>query len=162
MQPYLKNNVRSSQRGVSLIEVLVAFLLLSIGLLGMSALQINSLKNINSSMQRSQANILAHFMMDAMRANVILAQSGYYNFGSLGSPNIPVCAVPLESSLPANDKRVWMIAMRDILGSLDSTCGFINCVPMPGITKCTVQIYWSDTHGDFVDNKHMLEIRSKL
>ncbi|KJS64413.1 MAG: hypothetical protein JM57_13890, partial [Comamonadaceae bacterium BICA1-1] len=57
------------QRGASLIEVLVAFLLLTFGLLGMSAMQINALQNNHSALQRSQASMLAHFKMDAMRAN---------------------------------------------------------------------------------------------
>ncbi|OYX52552.1 MAG: type IV pilus modification protein PilV, partial [Comamonadaceae bacterium 32-67-11] len=77
------------QRGASLIEVLVAFLLLTFGLLGMSAMQINALQNNHSALQRSQASMLAHFKMDAMRANRVDAITGLYNMGAL--PNSRIC-----------------------------------------------------------------------
>jgi len=148
------------QRGASLIEVLVAFLLLSIGLLGMSALQINALQNSHSSLQRSQATMLAHFMMDAMRANAAAARNGNYNLGTL--PNTPVCVAPADTSLPTHDQRVWMLAMRDILGQVDSTCGLIHCVAAAVGTQCTVQVYWDDSRGTGGAAPQMIEIRSLL
>lgn len=46
-------------RGLSLIEILVALLVLSIGLAGMAALHLNSLKNVSSSYYRSLASTIA-------------------------------------------------------------------------------------------------------
>lgn len=45
--------------GLSLIEILVALLVLSIGLAGMAALHLNSLKNVSSSYYRSLASTIA-------------------------------------------------------------------------------------------------------
>ncbi len=157
-----------SQRGASLIEVLVAFLLLSLGLLGMSALQINALQNSHSSLQRSQATMLAHFMMDAMRANAATARTGGYNLGVLGNPgppalpSVPVCVVPAAASLPTHDQRAWMLAMRNILGQANTTCGLISCAAVAGGTQCTVQVYWDDTRGTGGAAAQMIEIRSLL
>lgn len=59
----------SAQRGFSLIEVLVALLVMSIGLLGAAALQLNALKYTDSSAMRTQASFIAYDMLDRIRAN---------------------------------------------------------------------------------------------
>ena len=58
-----------AQSGVGLIEVLVAVLVLSIGFLGIAALQAMSLSTNNSDMARSMATIASYSIMDAMRAD---------------------------------------------------------------------------------------------
>ena len=57
------------QQGTTLIEVLVALLVLAIGLLGAAALQLNALKYTDSSRLSSQASFVAYDMMDRIRAN---------------------------------------------------------------------------------------------
>ena len=58
-----------AQRGVALIEVLIAFLILSVGLVGFSALQVRAVKATQSSLQRNDAAMLANFILESMRAN---------------------------------------------------------------------------------------------
>ncbi len=58
-----------SLRGFSLIEVLVALAVLSIGLLGLAALQTIGLKLNHQSYERTQAVIQAYDIIDRMRAN---------------------------------------------------------------------------------------------
>ena len=62
------NNTIQSQ-GFSLVEVLVALLVLSIGLLGLAALQTTSLQYNTGSYLRTQATFLAYDIIDRMRAN---------------------------------------------------------------------------------------------
>ena len=62
-----KNKTQS--RGFSLVEVLVALLVLSIGLLGLAALQTTSLQYNTGSYFRTQATFLAYDIIDRMRAN---------------------------------------------------------------------------------------------
>ncbi|MBK1719528.1 type IV pilus modification protein PilV [Thiocystis violacea] len=64
------------QQGFTLIEVLIAALVLSIGLLGLAGLQAISQKLNYSAYQRSQAASLAYEIADAIRANAANA-SGY-------------------------------------------------------------------------------------
>jgi type IV pilus assembly protein PilV len=58
------------QRGVSLMEVLVSVLVVSLGLLGAVALQATALRNNQGSYERTQTAILTQGIFDAMRANM--------------------------------------------------------------------------------------------
>ena len=60
---------RKNQRGTTLIETLVALVVLSVGLLGIAALQMTSLRNNRGAHLRSQAQVLAYDIADRMRAN---------------------------------------------------------------------------------------------
>ncbi|MBM6443332.1 type IV pilus modification protein PilV [Pseudomonas mohnii] len=60
---------KGAQEGMTLIEVLVALLILSVGLLGAAALQLNALKYTDSARMTSQASFIAYDMMDRIRAN---------------------------------------------------------------------------------------------
>ncbi|SDU20481.1 type IV pilus modification protein PilV [Halopseudomonas salegens] len=59
----------TSQRGVSLLEVLVAVLVLAIGVLGAAVLQLNALRYNASAGHTTQSTFIAYDMLDRMRAN---------------------------------------------------------------------------------------------
>lgn len=65
-----------NQQGFSLIEVLVALLVLSIGLLGLAALQTTSLKYNTESYFRTQATYFVYDIVDRMRSNSASVASG--------------------------------------------------------------------------------------
>ncbi|MBV4523547.1 type IV pilus modification protein PilV [Pseudomonas sp. SWRI74] len=65
MRPWSK----PAQDGMTLIEVLVALVILSVGLLGAAAFQLNALKYTDSARMTSQASFIAYDMMDRIRAN---------------------------------------------------------------------------------------------
>ncbi|WP_448089411.1 type IV pilus modification protein PilV [Pseudomonas azerbaijanoccidentalis] len=65
MRPWCK----PAQDGMTLIEVLVALVILSVGLLGAAAFQLNALKYTDSARMTSQASFIAYDMMDRIRAN---------------------------------------------------------------------------------------------
>lgn len=60
----------NKQRGVSLVEVLVAVLVLSVGVIGMAGLQVQALQASTDSSQRTTALILARSIVGQMRSNV--------------------------------------------------------------------------------------------
>jgi len=72
-------NPRNRQAGVSLVEVLVSALIVSIGLVGVAGLQVASLKNNQTALMRSQATSLAYDLADRMRSNVTGASAGFYD-----------------------------------------------------------------------------------
>jgi type IV pilus assembly protein PilV len=61
--------MRKTQSGVSMVEVLVALVVMSIGMLGIAALYIESVKASRGALLRTQAVGLASDMADRIRAN---------------------------------------------------------------------------------------------
>jgi len=89
----MANRTRSTfslrpERGFTLIEILVAVLVLSFGLLGLAMLQATGLRFNTDSYLRSQATVLAYDLVDRMRANKAGADAGNYCLTS----TTPVCA----------------------------------------------------------------------
>ena len=66
-----RSSIRTASRsgGMTLIEVLVTLVIISVGLLGVAALQLTTVRNNYDSFVRSQAAMLASDMLDRMRAN---------------------------------------------------------------------------------------------
>ena len=58
------------QRGVTLVESMIALLVISIGLLGIGALQITAMKQNATALNHSQAVWIAYNMADRIRANI--------------------------------------------------------------------------------------------
>ncbi|MAR89503.1 MAG: type IV pilus modification protein PilV [Pseudomonadota bacterium] len=71
-----------SQAGVGLIEVLISVLVLSIGVLGMVAMQTRALQFSQESIYTSQALMMAYDMADRMRANRGFETEYMVNYGS--------------------------------------------------------------------------------
>ena len=121
------------QRGFTLLEVLVAMLILSIGLVGLAGLMMTGSKNNQSAYHRSQASWMAYDILDRMRANRPLAQSGGYDLG-LG-------ATPTATGTALTDLTQWTTqltaALPDGKGQISRTAA--------GITEITVS--WNDSRG---------------
>ena len=67
-----------SQLGFSMIEVLVSLIVIGVGMLGLSGLQIASMKGTNNAHSRNVATILAMELSDRMRANRPGIDGGFY------------------------------------------------------------------------------------
>ncbi|WP_415896231.1 type IV pilus modification protein PilV [Neptuniibacter sp. PT34_22] len=66
------------QLGFNLIEVMIALVIISLGLLGLAGLQVSSLKQNQSAYYRSQATLFAYDIADRMRANMDEVNAGSY------------------------------------------------------------------------------------
>jgi len=94
--------------GFTLIEVLVAVMVLGVGLLGIAGLQVTGLHNNHSAYLRSQATLLASDIADRMRANPQGVAAGLYNNQSAPT-SVPDCeAAPCNSAQMAGyDLAKW-------------------------------------------------------
>lgn len=86
----------SKQNGFTLVEILVAMVVLSIGLLGLAGLQSAALQSNFSANARTQATIYANNLIDRMRANPSDAsETAYINANAVMSlaapPNNQLC-----------------------------------------------------------------------
>lgn len=79
-----------TQRGFSLLEVLIAIVILAIGLLGVARLQANSVGFNHGAYLRSQATLQVYDMADRMRSNMPGVTAGNYN-AIAGTPADPNC-----------------------------------------------------------------------
>ena len=93
---------RKSSQGVSLIEVLVAVLILGIGMLGIAAMQATALSNSQSSIERTQAVLHTYTIFDAMRADRNLALTNA--FSPAGDTGM-MCAPPVGGK-PTSSARM--------------------------------------------------------
>jgi type IV pilus assembly protein PilV len=73
------NALKNTQRGTTLIEVLVAILVTATGVMGAASMQINSLKFNQTAKFRSSAVFLANDIADRLRANRGQALGGSYD-----------------------------------------------------------------------------------
>jgi type IV pilus assembly protein PilV len=114
---FLKNG---RNNGFSLIEVLVAIVVLSIGLLGLAGLQTAGLKANNSAYQRTQASILANEMLDRMRANRVGLQASLYDDPYAGgTPADPGCSTSgcSVANMADYDVYYWETSLSNTLPS---------------------------------------------
>lgn len=128
------------QRGVTLIENLVALFVVTVGILGMSVLQIRTSQYNDSAFKRSQTSVLAYYLADAMRANRDAALAGAYDLP------LECGGAPSGSSLAQSDLREWIAALRRDLGDAveegsHTTCGGAQC---DANGSCQVQVRWAE------------------
>lgn len=132
---------------MSLLEVLIAALVLSIGLLGLAGLQTHSLRFNHGAYARSQANILANDIIDRMRTNATAAKAGQYDIdfsidnanacGAYGDPSVNRGS----SSLADFEQGEWKNALACILPSGD---GRIASSSEGSLRRLSVTVQWRD------------------
>lgn len=101
---------RLNQRGVTLIEVLIAMVLMAFGLIGIAALQTTAISSNVVSAQYTQASLLAQNMAERMRGN----RTGVINndylraAGTVGNPPANCASASCTPAQQAQwDLAVW-------------------------------------------------------
>lgn len=94
------------QTGFSLFEVLISLLIFGMGLLGLAALQLNTLKFNQESQYRLAATNLLNSMADRMRANPVGVSGGNYDAISDATTN-PNCSSCTPAQLAQLDGYNW-------------------------------------------------------
>jgi len=125
------------QYGVGIIEILVAVLVLSIGLLGLAGLQMRTLRNSQSALERGVAVMETHAIADAMRADRLKATTAPYVYNIAIGAAAPVAGATFSSKILAG----WRANLIALLG--DEATGSVNC----NGALCVVVIRWNDSRG---------------
>jgi len=129
---------KNKQNGTSLIEVLIAMLLFSVGMLPVGLMLLQSVQMPKLAAHRATATLLASGHIERMRANPTADHRSDLNFdGSLTPLALADCAYPncLEATLSAMDKAHTQKLAREQLpaGGLQVSCD---------ATPCTVGNLW--------------------
>ncbi len=106
-----------NERGLSMIEVLVALTIVAFGMLGLLGLQARALSVQKDAFHRRQAAELVAQIAERMRANHLAFLAGRYSLSfdaSADAPSTaPACAAPCTSAQVAvRDLDEWRIELR--------------------------------------------------
>lgn len=74
----MKRTAQCLQAGFSLLEVLIATLVLSVGLLGLASLQVSSLKTTQNASLKQEATFVLYDLLERMRSNRQAVLAGHY------------------------------------------------------------------------------------
>jgi type IV pilus assembly protein PilV len=141
-------------QGLTLVEILVALLVLSIGLLGLAIMQTSSVKFTTSANQRTQATALAYDLVDRMRGNRLAALNNDYNV-AFESP-APACgAFNGSGSLRDQDIAAWRNAIACRLPQGTGSVTRVN-------DQFTITIRWDDSQGQGAATPLDLQITTML
>ena len=133
----LVNN--KQQKGVSLIESMIALLVISVGLLGIAALQVTSMKQNNSALHHSQAVWIGYNIADRIRANSF--QFDAYDGTNTDTAYSQDCTSGPCSALElvVADQADWALAVK----TLPSGIGMIS-KPVVGGNELLIKVMWDD------------------
>lgn len=139
----------SRQRGVSLIEVMMAVLIFSIGLIGLAGLLVMATRSNHAAYLRTQVTFLAHNMADRMRANPIGVWNGDYDKTSYKSitGSTPACdnAAPCSpADLAKHDQKAWSDQLAVFLPDADAK---IQCTANTNYTPSATQYDMQPPYG---------------
>jgi len=130
----------NQESGFTLLEILVAIVVLSIGLLGLAAIQVNSLNNNQTAYFRSIASQQAYDMADRMRANLAGVSAGHYDNITATIPTNPACidsgssGCTTLSSVRSTDQFQWLTNTAVLL---PSGSGTVRCSRGPATCLTT-------------------------
>jgi type IV pilus assembly protein PilV len=140
--------------GFTLVETLVAALVLGFGVLGTALLFLHGVHANGSALLRSQAVELASDLGERIRANA--AGRAAYALEALTAAHVaPACAVACTAAArAASDLGEWLELLAARLpaprdGSAPARVGFEAGNP-PHPDRYRIRIAWSDPHGDAV------------
>lgn len=143
----------TKQSGFTLLEILVAMLVLAIGLLGLAGLMTSSMRNNLSASHRTQATWMAYDIIDRMRANRISALAGSYAT-AMGAAATCSTAVP-AGTVPVQDIAAWK---NQLACALPAGTGSIAIAG----NKAVIVIRWNDSRGTEGDAGQTFQVETQL
>lgn len=137
----------SSQRGVTLIEVLVTILILSVGLLGMAGLQVRLQQSEMEAYQRAQALLLLDDMANRITTNRNVASSYVTGTATPLGTGMTCSSVTGSSSRRDRDISEWCNTLQGAAetsgtSKVGSMVGARGCVESIGSNQYLVTVAW--------------------
>ncbi len=156
--------IKVNQQGFTLLEVLVAVLVFSFGLLGIAGMMTISVKSNHNGYLRSQANFMAENMVDRMRANpVALWADAYVGTAATGAATCDLTNPCTFTDLATYDMQEWANSLARALPNGTGNIVCVNNGTLPGTLAvadgpsiwspvppyegvCTVTVNWNESN----------------
>lgn len=134
---------RGKAGGFSLIEVLVALVVLAVGLLGVAMMQTLNLRFTQSANHRTVATNLAYEMLDMARTNRVLSSRYAMTYADFGTPTVPStgCARGTAGDPDSNIAR-WKCQVRAALPAGEAQVVFL------GDGRIRIDMRWTDSRWE--------------
>ena len=145
----------NKNNGFTLIEVLIAMLVLAIGLLGVAALQFQGMKYNTDAYFRSQINFLVYDIADRMRLNQSNAAEYAANLTDyeVETTEPTGCTQTGTGAVGrANDLACWKVQLYQALPP-----GTMANIDNDGGGLYTIKIKWTDREDLGADSEHEIE-----
>lgn len=139
--------MRNRNSGFTMVEVLVALVVLSIGLLGIAALLLNSLQSGRTAIFRTQAVNLTADLADRIRANR-LAQNAYATLFADAVVEVPACFTTggcNEDDLAASDLARWKASLAQLLPNGEGQVAVTLPVATGEPTSYLITVRWAES-----------------
>lgn len=141
----MRITTKKTQTGVTLLESIIALLLIGIGLLGVASMQVTGVKATYNSDWRGRAGHLAQDLTDRMRANIDIARQGGYADSPATSNTISVADRTTWSALVSNDLPNGLATV-----NCDGSCGFGQLY--------TITLTWDEDRNGVNEASFVLEV----
>ena len=139
--------------GFTLIEVLIAMLILAVGLLGLAGMQITGMRNNLSAYNRSLATQLAYDMADRMRANV--ADAGTFGASTYITLNPTAATAQGACTAVAGACTTAQMAQQDLFEwnqDFIPLPGGVGTIAVDANNLFTISVNWDDNRDGNIDN----------
>ena len=149
---------RRDAAGFSMIEVLIALVVLAFGLLGLALLQTMNLRYTKSANQRTQAVNLSGELLDMMRSN--RSELAAYEIAEtdLSGVTVPTggCATKAALGAASNVDR-WKCEVREALGADAKVKVVTSTAP-----AVEINVQWAESNMPALDNQGKIQLRTQL
>ena len=132
---------RNYHKAFSMVEMLVAVVVLAVGLLGIAALHVTTLRSGGSAISRMQAVNLASDLADRIRAN----KSAKVDYEGPGANNDCLTNPCGPDDMAASDVFIWNKQITDTLPGPAS--GVVTYDPSTAPATYTIQVNWKEAGG---------------
>ncbi len=145
-------NLDKSGKGFTLIEVLIALLILTVGLLGMATLMMSSLQSSQGAYLRSQASVQAYDLIERMRANSsqAITTNNYTLAADATATADPECGTSDDGCTPSDqaqqDLHDWRAALEAGIP------GATAVIARQNGNEYTITIEWAEHASADADN----------
>jgi type IV pilus assembly protein PilV len=139
-------DMRVKQNGFTMVEVLVALVVLAIGLLGIAALYLNSLQSGRTAIYRTQAVNLAADLADRIRANRT-AQAAYGTLFADAEVEVATCYTTggcIDTDLASSDLARWKGTVAQLLPNGQGQVVVTPPVAAGEPTNYVVTVQWAE------------------